>query len=56
MQAALGLSQISKLPDFISARVKNYNYLKEKFKEFDMFEFPQLPNEDAKLVWFSDNY
>tara|TARA_B100002019_G_scaffold96130_1_gene82745 strand:- start:1311 stop:2600 length:1290 start_codon:yes stop_codon:yes gene_type:complete len=51
MQAALGLSQISKLPDFISARVKNYNYLKEKFKEFDMFEFPQLPNE-VEPSWF----
>ena len=51
MQAALGLSQISKLPDFISARVKNYNYLKEKFKDFDMFEFPQLSNE-VEPSWF----
>ena len=51
MQAALGLSQIAKLPDFIEKRKENYKYLKSKFKDFDMFNLPNLPN-NIDPSWF----
>ena len=40
MQAAIGLSQIEKLDDFILKRKENFKYLYEKFSEIDEFELP----------------
>ena len=40
MQAAIGLSQIEKLDNFISKRKENFKYLYEKFSEIDEFELP----------------
>jgi len=51
MQAALGLSQISKLPDFIETRKENYNYLKSKFSTFSEFQLPNLPDK-IDPSWF----
>ena len=40
MQAAIGLSQIEKLDNFILKRKENFKYLYEKFSEIDEFELP----------------
>jgi CDP-6-deoxy-D-xylo-4-hexulose-3-dehydrase len=51
MQAALGLSQLKKLPEFIKSRKKNFNYLFEAFSEFDDFELP-IWEEQSDPSWF----
>ncbi len=56
MQAALGLSQIEKLPEFIERRKENFAYLKAALKPLE--EFLILPQATAafrpELVWISD--
>ena len=51
MQAALGCAQIEKLPKFISKRKENFNYLYNKFKEFDDFILPSF-SEKSDPSWF----
>jgi CDP-6-deoxy-D-xylo-4-hexulose-3-dehydrase len=51
MQAALGVSQMKKLPEFIKSRKKNFNYLFEAFSEFDDFELP-IWEEQSDPSWF----
>ncbi len=52
MQAALGVSQIAKLPEFIERRKANFAYLKKAMQPLE--EFLQLPvaGEDADPSWF----
>jgi CDP-6-deoxy-D-xylo-4-hexulose-3-dehydrase len=52
MQAALGVSQIAKLPYFIERRKENFTYLKNALKPLE--EFLQLPvaGEHADPSWF----
>jgi CDP-6-deoxy-D-xylo-4-hexulose-3-dehydrase len=52
MQAALGCSQIDKLPDFIQRRKDNFAYLKQALAPLS--EFLQLPvaGENADPSWF----
>jgi CDP-6-deoxy-D-xylo-4-hexulose-3-dehydrase len=52
MQAALGVSQIAKLPEFIARRKDNFAYLKEALKPLE--EYLQLPvaGEHADPSWF----
>jgi CDP-6-deoxy-D-xylo-4-hexulose-3-dehydrase len=52
MQAALGVSQIAKLPHFIERRKENFEYLKKALKPLE--EFLQLPvaGENADPSWF----
>jgi CDP-6-deoxy-D-xylo-4-hexulose-3-dehydrase len=52
MQAALGVSQIAKLPHFIERRKENFAYLKEALKPLE--EYLQLPvaGEHADPSWF----
>jgi CDP-6-deoxy-D-xylo-4-hexulose-3-dehydrase len=52
MQAALGVSQIAKLPHFIERRKENFEYLKKALKPLE--EFLQLPvaGEHADPSWF----
>ena len=56
MQAALGVSQIEKLPEFIERRKENFAYLKAALKPLE--EFLILPVGDGalgpELVWISD--
>ena len=40
MQAALGVSQLKKLPKFIEIRKHNFNFLFKEFSKFDHFELP----------------
>ena len=52
MQAALGVSQIAKLPEFIERRKANFAYLKEAFKPLEQYlVLPEAtPNSDPS--WF----
>ena len=52
MQAALGVSQIAKLPEFIARRKENFAYLKAALKPLEhVFLLPQAtPNSDPS--WF----
>ncbi len=52
MQAALGVAQISKLPEFIDRRKANFAYLMKALKPME--EFLQLPvaGQDADPSWF----
>ena len=51
MQAAIGASQIEKLPDFIEIRIKNFEYLNEKFSKFEVFDLPKWESK-AQPSWF----
>jgi len=52
MQAALGVSQIAKLPEFIERRKANFAYLKEAFRPLEQYlVLPEAtPNSDPS--WF----
>ena len=51
MQAALGLSQLAKLEDFIEKRKFNFNYLKENLKGIEGLNFT-TPTEKSDPAWF----
>ena len=51
MQAAIGLSQLSKLDNFIQIRRNNFNYIYEQFKKFNCFDLPVWEAE-AQPSWF----
>ena len=51
MQAAVGLSQMNKLENFIEKRIENFHYLYESFKRFDDFILPEW-SEKSKPSWF----
>jgi len=51
MQAAIGLEQLKKLPEFTAIRVRNFKYLYEKLSKFsDYFIMPKSILEDTP--WF----
>lgn len=52
MQAALGVSQLKKLPGFIKARNANFKYLKSKLSHLQ--DYLSLPEEtkDGEASWF----
>src|SRR5580698_510996 len=52
MQAALGLSQIQKLPEFIARRKENFAYLKAALKPLEEFLFLPEATEHADPSWF----
>lgn len=52
MQAAVGCSQLKKLPGFIEKRIQNFNYLKEKLKNCEEFLILPGPTEGAEPSWF----
>ena len=51
MQAALGFSQIKKLPEFINKRKENFNFLYKKFSELDDFILPKK-SDKSDPSWF----
>lgn len=51
MQAALGLSQMKKLDQFVSARKANFNFLKAGLTEIDDFLMPEA-TPDSEPSWF----
>jgi CDP-4-dehydro-6-deoxyglucose reductase, E1 len=51
MQAAVGLSQLDRAPEFIAARRRNFTYLTEGLKDIDSIILPQATiNSDPS--WF----
>src|SRR5271168_938988 len=52
MQAALGASQISKLPEFIAKRKENFSYLKSALRTLEEFLILPVATENAEPSWF----
>lgn len=52
IQAAIGLSQIRKLDQFVEARRANHAYLKNLFKEFEEFFILPEPTQNSNPSWF----
>jgi len=52
MQAAIGVAQIDKLPDFIRKRKENFDLIHKNLKKYkDIFIFPQ-PQNKSEPSWF----
>jgi CDP-6-deoxy-D-xylo-4-hexulose-3-dehydrase len=52
MQAALGVSQIEKLPEFIARRKENFAYLKKVLKPLEGFLILPVATEHSDPSWF----
>jgi len=52
MQAACGLAQMDKLPEFIEKRKANFNYLKDKLKSLEEFLILPEATENSEPSWF----
>ena len=52
MQAALGVSQIAKLPDFIARRKANFSYLRQALKPLEDVLVLPVAGEHADPSWF----
>lgn len=54
MQAALGVSQLDKIENFISMRKKNFNYLMKKFRENGLDKYFYLPKKlkESDPSWY----
>jgi CDP-6-deoxy-D-xylo-4-hexulose-3-dehydrase len=52
MQAALGVSQIAKLPEFIARRKENFTYLKAALKPLEEFLILPVAGKDSDPSWF----
>jgi len=54
LQAAIGLEQLKKLPDFIEDRQYNWEYLRDQFKAKKLDKFFVLPTQlqKSKPAWF----
>ena len=52
MQAACGLAQLEKAPQFIQARKHNFAFLKERLKACEEFVSLPVPTEHADPSWF----
>ncbi len=53
MQAAIGVAQMKKLPAFIAARRRNFDYLYKGLKQFEQFLMLPTWHEKAQPSWFS---
>lgn len=52
MQASIGCAQLKKLPAFVEARRKNWQFLRDRLADLnDIFELP-APAENSKPSWF----
>jgi CDP-6-deoxy-D-xylo-4-hexulose-3-dehydrase len=52
IQAAIGLAQLDRLPDFISARRKNWLYLLEGLRGLEEFLIMPTPTKNSNPSWF----
>lgn len=51
MQAAIGVTQLDKLNEFIEIRKRNFNYLYENLGKYKFFDLPKWENK-ADVSWF----
>ncbi len=51
MQAAIGVAQLDKLPEFIKARQENWNFLYNGLRDIDELRFVQ-PQKESEVSWF----
>ncbi len=52
MQAAVGVAQLKKLPEFIAARRRNFQYLHENLCDLDEFFIMPQPTPRSDPAWF----
>lgn len=52
MQAACGLAQLKRLPEFIAKRNSNFDYLKDKLSSLSEFIDVAEPTENSEPSWF----
>ena len=54
MQAAIGVEQLKKLPDFTMSRIRNWNYLNDRLIQIGADKYAILPEpiENGKPSWF----
>ena len=52
IQAAIGRTQLKKLPSFIEARKQNWNYLREKLSSLEKNWYFMNPTRDTDPSWF----
>ena len=52
MQAAVGLAQLERLPEFIESRKRNFNYLKGRLASLDEFLILPEPTPNSDPSWF----
>lgn len=52
MQAAIGIEQLNKLPNFIELRNRNFNLLKEKLKVIEDYVILPEANDNSEPSWF----
>ena len=52
MQAAIGLGQITKLPNFVKIRKENFSYLKKELSKFEKYLILPMPTIDSDPSWF----
>lgn len=52
IQAAIGLAQLEKLPNFIKTRQKNFEFLNKKLKKYRRFFIFPKSLKNAKPCWF----
>jgi CDP-6-deoxy-D-xylo-4-hexulose-3-dehydrase len=52
MQAAVGLAQLARLPDFVQARKRNFSRLREGLSSLEEFLILPEPTEGADPAWF----
>ena len=52
IQAAIGLAQLDRLPGFIEARRKNWNYLLEGIRELEEYLILPVPTKNSDPSWF----
>jgi CDP-6-deoxy-D-xylo-4-hexulose-3-dehydrase len=52
MQAAVGVSQMNKLPEFIKHRQRNFQVLRERLTEFQEFFILPEPTPNSEPSWF----
>ena len=53
MQAAVGLAQLKKLPDFVNKRKNNFKKLYEGLKKFDEYLILPYATEKSDPSWFA---
>lgn len=52
MQAAIGVAQLKKLPFFIKARRRNFDYLYKFFKKYEKYFILPQPEKNSQPCWF----